>query len=88
MLDKLSPEARHLMLLLIGAGIAWRVIVAAEIFPGTRSGLGYMISASHEIGEYRYAFAAIVVIGAIGLVLDGGFHLLAWRVGHWQPKER
>ena len=23
MLDKLSPEARHLMLLLIGAGIAW-----------------------------------------------------------------
>jgi len=72
----------------VGAGIAWRVIVAAEIFPGTRSGLGYMISASHEIGEYRYAFAAIVVIGAIGLVLDGGFRLLAWRVGHWQPKER
>jgi len=72
----------------LGAGIAWRVIVAAEIFPGTRSGLGYMISASHEIGEYRYAFAAIVVIGAIGLALDGGFRLLAWRVGHWQPKER
>lgn len=23
MLDKLSPEARHLMLLIIGAGIAW-----------------------------------------------------------------
>jgi NitT/TauT family transport system permease protein len=72
----------------IGAGISWRVIVAAEIFPGTRSGLGYMISASHEIGEYRYAFAAIVVIGLIGLVLDGIFRLLAWRVGHWQPKER
>ena len=72
----------------IGAGISWRVIVAAEIFPGTRSGLGYMISASHEIGEYRYAFAAIVVIGAIGLALDGTFRLLAWRVGHWRPKER
>ena len=72
----------------LGGGIAWRGIVAAEIFPGTRSGLGYMISASHEIGEYRYAFAAIIVIGAIGLVLDGGFRLLAWRVGHWQAKER
>jgi len=72
----------------VGAGIAWRVIVAAEIFPGTRSGLGYMISASHEIAEYQYAFAAIIVIGAIGLVLDGGFRLLAWRFGHWQPKER
>jgi len=72
----------------VGAGIAWRVIVAAEIFPGTRSGLGYMISASHEIAEYRYAFAAIVVIAAIGLVLDGGLRLLAWRVGHWQPRER
>ena len=72
----------------IGAGVSWRVIVAAEIFPGTRSGLGYMISASHEIGEYKYAFAAIIVIGAIGLALDGGFRLLAHRVSHWQPKER
>lgn len=72
----------------LGAGIAWRVIVAAEIFPGTRSGLGYMIATSHEQASYEYAFAAIIVIGAIGISLDGAFRLLAGRVGHWQSKER
>ena len=72
----------------IGGGIAWRVIIAAEIFPGTRSGLGYMIAASHEIGEYEYAFAAIIVIGAIGMALDCALRLLTLRVGRWQPKEK
>ncbi len=72
----------------IGGGMAWRVIIAAEIFPGTQSGLGYMIAASHEIGEYEYAFAAIIVIGAIGLALDGGLRLLALQVGRWQPREK
>ncbi len=72
----------------VGGGIAWRVIIAAEIFPGTRSGLGYMIATAHEQAAYEYAFAAILVIGAIGLGLDGGLRLLAHRLGRWEPKER
>jgi len=72
----------------VGGGVAWRVIIAAEIFPGTRTGLGYIISTAHEVGEYRYAFAAILVIAAIGLALDGTMLLVARRVGRWQPKER
>jgi len=72
----------------VGGAIAWRVIIAAEIFPGTRSGLGYMITTAHEQASYEYAFASIVVIGAIGLVLDGLLRLAANRVGKWQPKER
>ena len=69
-------------------GIAWRVIVAAEIFPGTRGGLGYMIATAHEVVAYEYAFAAIVVIAAIGLSLDGLLRLAAARVGRWQARER
>jgi NitT/TauT family transport system permease protein len=72
----------------VGGGIAWRVIIAAEIFPGTRSGLGYMIATAHEQASYEYAFASIIVIGAIGLGLDGLLRLAARRVSRWQPKER
>lgn len=72
----------------VGGGIAWRVIIAAEIFPGTRGGLGYMITTAHEQASYEYAFASIIVIGAIGLTLDGLLRLGAARVGRWQPKER
>ena len=46
----------------IGMGTAWMVIVAAEFFPGTKSGVGYMITTSHEVSEYRYAFASIAVL--------------------------
>jgi ABC-type nitrate/sulfonate/bicarbonate transport system permease component len=64
------------------------VIIAAEIFPGTRGGLGYMIATAHEQASYEYAFAGIVVIGTIGLVLDGLLRLAEHRASRWQPKER
>lgn len=72
----------------VGGGIAWRVIIAAEIFPGTRGGLGYMIATAHEQASYEYAFASILVIGAIGLTLDGLLRLAEIRASRWQPKER
>ena len=72
----------------VGGGIAWRVIIAAEIFPGTRGGLGYMITTAHEQASYEYAFASIIVIGAIGLILDGLLRLAGAGVSRWQPKER
>ncbi|MBN1420163.1 MAG: ABC transporter permease subunit [Planctomycetes bacterium] len=72
----------------IGGGIAWRVIIAAEIFPGTRGGLGYMIATAHQQASYEYAFAAIIVIAAIGLVLDGSLRLAAGRAGRWQAAQR
>jgi NitT/TauT family transport system permease protein len=84
------PSAGPLIItgLRVGAGIAWRVIIAAEIFPGTRGGLGYMITTAHEQASYEYAFASIVVIAAIGLTLDGLLRLVGARVSRWQPKER
>ena len=72
----------------VGGGIAWRVVIAAELFPGTRGGLGYMIVTAHETGNFRYAFASILAIGAIGLCLDGLLRLAAARVGRWQRQER
>ncbi len=72
----------------VGLGISWMVIIAAEIFPGTRAGLGYMIATSHQVAEYQYTFAAIVVIAAIGLVSNKVLSILSNRVSGWQVMER
>ena len=72
----------------IGMGTAWMVIVAAEFFPGTRAGVGYMITSSHEVTEYRYCFACILVIGALGLLINAGLARFERRVGRWQARER
>jgi sulfonate transport system permease protein len=72
----------------IGMGTAWMVIVAAEFFPGTKSGVGYMITTSHEVAEPRYGFAAILVIGVLGIVLNAILGRVERRVGRWQARER
>jgi NitT/TauT family transport system permease protein len=72
----------------IGMGTAWMVIVAAEFFPGTKSGVGYMITTSHEVSEYQYAFASIVVIGAMGIGINAILGRIERRVGRWQARER
>lgn len=54
----------------IAAGIAWLVVVAAEMI-AIESGLGYLIiDARNAGGRYDLIVAAMLTIGAIGLVLD------------------
>jgi len=72
----------------IGMGIAWMVIVAAEFYPGTRSGLAYMITTADEVGRFDYVFACIVVIGVLGLLTNAVLRRLEDRVGRWQARER
>lgn len=72
----------------IGLGISWMVIVAAELYPGTRSGLGYTIWISHDTVQYQYTFAAIILIMVIGLAIDGALWIVERRVSHWQAVQR
>jgi NitT/TauT family transport system permease protein len=54
----------------IAVGIAWLVVVAAEMI-AVDSGLGYLIiDARNAGGSYHLIVAAMLVIGGIGLVLD------------------
>jgi NitT/TauT family transport system permease protein len=69
----------------IGLGIAWLVVVAAEMI-ALRSGLGYLIIDSRNAGNrYDLVIAGMVVIGLIGLLLDGamrrleGLKIVRWR---------
>jgi NitT/TauT family transport system permease protein len=60
----------------IALGVAWLVVVAAEMI-AVDSGLGYLVIDSRNSGKrYDLVVAAILLIGAIGLVLDSVFRSL------------
>jgi NitT/TauT family transport system permease protein len=72
----------------VGLGVAWLVVVAAEMI-ALRSGLGYMIIDSRNAGNrYDLVIAGMIIIGLIGLALDGLMRLLehwkwvSWRYAH------
>ncbi|HEU4654719.1 MAG TPA: ABC transporter permease, partial [Steroidobacteraceae bacterium] len=69
----------------IGLGVAWLVVVAAEMI-ALRSGLGYLIMDSRNAGNrYDLVIAGMIIIGVIGLMLDGimrmleGLKMVRWR---------
>jgi NitT/TauT family transport system permease protein len=60
----------------IALGIAWLVVVAAEMI-AVDSGLGFLVIDSRNSGKrYDLVVAAILLIGVIGLVLDVAFRRL------------
>jgi NitT/TauT family transport system permease protein len=72
----------------IGLGVAWLVVVAAEMI-ALHSGLGYMIMDSRNAGNrYDLVVAGMIIIGVIGLSLDGlmrlleGMRSVRWRYAH------
>jgi len=72
----------------VGLGVAWLVVVAAEMI-ALRSGLGYLIIDSRNAGNrYDLVIAGMIIIGLIGLMLDGamrlleGLKLVRWRYAH------
>ncbi len=78
----------------IALGIAWLVVVAAEMV-AVNSGLGYLIIDARNAGKrYDLVVAGMIAIGAIGLGLDllirrlEGFDEVRWgyrqRSGEWE----
>jgi NitT/TauT family transport system permease protein len=60
----------------IALGIAWLVVVAAEMI-AVDSGLGYLVIDARNSGKrYDLVVAAMLMIGVIGLLLDIGFRQL------------
>lgn len=71
----------------IGLGVAWLVVVAAEMIV-RNSGLGYLIIDARNAGNrYDLVLAGMVIIGIIGLLLDAamrrleGLDSVRWRYG-------
>ncbi len=69
----------------IGVGIGWMTLVAAE-FTGVRQGygLGYMIMTARDIQRADEIVAGMLVIGLIGLSIDGALRFLERRLIRWR----
>ena len=72
----------------VGLGVAWLVVVAAEMI-ALHSGLGYLIIDSRNAGNrYDLVISGMIIIGLIGLSLDGlmrlleGLRIVRWRYAH------
>lgn len=66
-----------------GAGLAWAMIVAAEMLSG-RKGLGFLLLQSQDLLQTDWLFVVIVVIGAVGFAIDqvlkaAGGRLMSWK---------
>ena len=60
----------------ISIGIAWLVIIAAEMLVGG-TGIGYFVWNSYNGGSLANVISAIVLIGMVGVALDTLFMRLA-----------
>lgn len=72
----------------VGFGIAWMCVVAAEMMPGTNSGLGYLILYSYNFSQVQVIVAGMIVIGLIGLGIDLALRQVEVRRFRWRELER
>lgn len=68
----------------IGIGIAWMCVVAAEMLPGSSSGLGYLIMYAYSLSRMDVVVACMVVIGVIGLILDYALKFIEKKYFVWK----
>ncbi len=69
----------------LSLGIAWLVIVAAEMLSGS-SGIGFGAYDAYNNGRLDEMVATIIVIGMVGLILDRGFDFLQAKLSYENKK--
>lgn len=71
-----------------GMGIAWGSLVAAEMLPGSISGLGYLITHAQSFARTDIVMAGMIAISVVGAALDWVFRLIEERKFRWQSLGR
>lgn len=66
-----------------GLGSAWGCLVAAEMLPGSLSGLGYLITHAYELARTDLVVTGIICIGVVGALLDYIFVVVEKRRFSW-----
>jgi ABC-type nitrate/sulfonate/bicarbonate transport system permease component len=69
-----------------GVSMALVIVIVAEMFVGSESGLGNRILNAQQVLNVREMYAAILATGALGYVLNILFLLLEKRVVHWSGR--
>jgi ABC-type nitrate/sulfonate/bicarbonate transport system permease component len=71
----------------ISATIALIVTIAAELVSGA-AGLGSDIRFAQSAAESTRAWALIVTVGLLGLLINAGFRRIERHLLHWHPSQR
>jgi len=70
-----------------GLALSWFVIIAAEMIPGTTSGIGYLLFYASDLAEMSIVIACMVIIAVIGATLNGVMVLIMKQFISWHGKE-
>ncbi len=83
------PAALPMILtgLRLGLSLSWFVLIAAEMLPGTTSGLGYLLFYASGLAEMNVVIACMVIISVVGASLNGLTLLLLKKMVSWHGKE-
>ncbi|MEC0238859.1 ABC transporter permease [Paenibacillus dokdonensis] len=72
--------------IVVGFGIAWRSLVAAEMIGGS-AGIGWLISSSGQIGNSPLVMVGIITIGILAMFFEFVLiHPLKKRFASWESK--
>ena len=69
-----------------GISITLVIVIVAEMFIGSESGLGHRIIDAQQILNVKDMYASILVTGALGYALNLVFMLIEKRFIHWSGK--
>jgi NitT/TauT family transport system permease protein len=69
----------------VALALSWAVVVAAELV-GAQSGLGFMISDAALLFRIPVVYIGVMLIGAIGLLLNFSLNLVEARIVHWKGR--
>jgi ABC-type nitrate/sulfonate/bicarbonate transport system permease component len=69
----------------VALGLCLAVLVVAEML-GASSGLGHLIVSAEQDFDTPSTYAGILVLGALGWIMDGLFSILERRLLRWLPK--
>ncbi len=72
----------------LGLGVAWMCLVAAEMMPGSISGIGYVITHAYTVARTDIVIAGMISIGAMGLAIDAAFRRFEEKCFAWQRLSR
>ncbi len=69
-----------------GVSMALVIVIVAEMFIGSETGLGHRIIDAQQLFNIKDMYASILLTGAFGYLLNLGFLLIEKRTVHWSGK--
>ncbi|KAA8999420.1 ABC transporter permease [Affinibrenneria salicis] len=69
-----------------GVSMALVIVIVAEMFIGSETGLGHRIIDAQQVFNIRDMYASILITGALGYLLNVLFLIVEKRIVHWSGK--